>query len=282
MKVYISVDVEGIAGIAHSFQLARGNQEFAIARRLMTAEANAAVTGAFEGGATAVLVNDAHGDMCNLLAEELDTRAELLVGRPKFPHLMVQGMSAELGVAFFIGYHARAGTEAATLDHTFSSACFYDVRLNGVSVSEAEINSLLLAHYGVPVGLVSGDDKTCAMAEARFPGVRTVAVKQAIGRQVVVTIHPEKAREAIQAAARGAVERADSLRIVALPDAFVLEADFTSTALTDAAAVVPMTLRTAARTLRYEGKDIEETFRYLVTWNQVAAATLLMDMTLSR
>src|SRR6266536_481168 len=177
-KVFISIDMEGIAGIAHRQQVTRGMGDYSIGRELMTGEANAAIDGAFEGGATSVVVNDSHGDMFNLLQERLDPRAELILGSPKVPLSMMQGFGADFDVALFVGYHAAAGTEGAVLDHTYSGRLLYDVRLNERSVTEAELNAAYAGAHGVPVGLVSGDDKICAQAAARLPGLRTVVVKR--------------------------------------------------------------------------------------------------------
>src|SRR5437867_2210490 len=181
--VFISIDMEGIAGIAHLRQVWRGSDDFPAARKLMTEEANAAVAGAFDGGATSVVVNDSHGDMYNLLPETLDPRAELIIGSPKTLSMM-QGFGPDFDVALFIGYHASAGTEAAVLDHTYSGRLLYEVRLNGEAVGEAELNAALAGTYGVPVGLVTGDDKACSQAAKRLPGVRTIMVKEAYGRGV--------------------------------------------------------------------------------------------------
>lgn len=126
MNVYVSIDMEGIAGIAHLQQVMRGSDEFERSRKLMTEEANAAVAGAYDSGASGVVVNDSHGDMYNLLPEDLDARAELVLGSPKVPGSMMQGFGPEFGVALFIGYHAAAGTEAAVLDHTYAGRILYD------------------------------------------------------------------------------------------------------------------------------------------------------------
>jgi D-amino peptidase len=198
-NVFISIDMEGIAGIAHLQQVMRGTDDFAASRELMTDEANAAVAGAFDGGATSVVVNDSHGDMYNLLAERMDPRAELLIGSPKVLSMM-QGFGPEFDVALFIGYHAAVGTQAAVMDHTYSGRLFYEVRVNGEPVTEADLNAAYAGTYGVPVGLVTGDDKICAVAAKRLPGVRTVVVKEAFGRNVARSLHPQAAREAIQKA----------------------------------------------------------------------------------
>jgi len=272
-NVFVSVDMEGIAGIATLQQVWRGSDDFAVSRRLMTLEANAAARGAFEGGATSVVVNDSHGDMYNLLAEEMDPRAELLIGTPK-PWSMMQGFGAEFDVALFIGYHAAAGTEAAVLDHTYSGRLLYDVRVNGESVTEAELNAALAGTYGVPVGLVTGDDKACGQASKRLPEVRTVVVKEAYGRGVAKSMHPSAAREAIQKASEEAVKAAagKELKPYRIDPPFVLEADLANTSATDLCPMAPGTTRAGARTVRFQSDDFREIFRCLLTWTYLGAS----------
>jgi D-amino peptidase len=156
---FISIDMEGIAGVAHLQQVMRGTDDFAASRELMTREANAAIAGAFDGGASGVVVNDSHGDMYNLLAEQLDPRAELIIGSPKVLSMM-QGFGPEFGVALFIGYHAAAGTQSAVLDHTYSGRLLYEVRLNAEPATEAELNAAFAGTFGVPVGLLTGTTRS--------------------------------------------------------------------------------------------------------------------------
>lgn len=265
-SVFISVDMEGVAGIVHRKQVTRGVGDYEVARELMTAEANAAVAGAFEGGATRVVVNDAHGDMFNLLPEKLDPRAELVLGSPKVPFSMMQGFGPEFDLALFVGYHAAAGTEAAVLDHTYYGRVLYDVRLNGQSWTEAALNAALAGTFGVPVGLVTGDDKACAQAEKQVPGVRTVVVKHSMGRGVARTLHPAAAREAIRAAAAEVVRAAGEFRPFRPDPPFVLEADLLTTGIADLCSLVPGVERVGPRTLRYEGDDFRDVFRCLLCW----------------
>src|SRR5216117_3031603 len=178
MRVYISVDMEGIAGVVHESQTDPTTPAFAAEygrfRRLMTAEANAAVEGALAAGATKVLVNDSHWFMRNLLAEELHPGAELLSGDPK-PSSMVQGIEDGFDAALFIGYHARAGTRNAILDHTYADRVA-EVRLNG---------------RGVAVALVSGDAALAAEAKQLLgDSVTTVVVKQAVSRHAARSVAP--------------------------------------------------------------------------------------------
>lgn len=265
-SVFISVDMEGVAGIAHRKQVTRGVGDYEVGRELMTGEANAAVAGAFEGGATRVVVNDAHGDMFNLLPERIDPRAELVLGSPKVPLSMMQGIGPEFDLALFVGYHAAAGTEAAVLDHTYYGRILYDVRVNGQSWTEAALNAALAGTFGVPVGLVTGDDKVCAQAERQVPGVRTVVVKRSMGRGVARTLHPAAAREAIRAAAAEVARAAGEFRPFRPDPPFVLEADVLTTGIADLCSLVPGVERVGARTLRYESEDFRDVFRCLLCW----------------
>jgi D-amino peptidase len=270
-NVFISIDMEGIAGIAHLQQVIRGTDDFPTSRELMTDEANAAVAGAYEGGATAVVVNDSHGDMYNLLAERMDARAELLIGSPKVLSMM-QGFGPEFDVALFIGYHAAAGTQAAVLDHTYSGRLFYEVRVNGEPVTETELNAAFAGTYGVAVSLVTGDDKTCAVAAKKLSGVRTVVVKEAFGRNVARSLHPQAAREAIRRAAAEAVAARQELTPFTLDPAIALEADIANTSATDVCALAPGVERVGPRTVRFETDDFREAFRCLLAWTYLGAS----------
>ena len=269
--VFVSIDMEGIAGIAHLRQVWRGSDDFPAARRLMTEEANAAVAGAFDGGATSVVVNDSHGDMVNLLPEEMDPRAELILGSPKVLSMM-QGLGPEFDVALFIGYHAAAGTQAAVLDHTYSGRLLYEVRLNGDPATEAELNAALAGTYGVPVGLITGDDKACDQAAKRLAGIRTVVVKEGYGRNVARSIHPSAARQAIRKGAADAVASRSDLTPYRPEPPFVLEADVANTSCADLCALAPGTDRVGPRTVRFEADDFREAFRCLLAWTYLGSS----------
>ncbi|MFD9946880.1 M55 family metallopeptidase [Nonomuraea sp. NPDC059023] len=246
MRVYISIDMEGISGIATMDQIVRGGHGYPRSQRLMTAEANAAIEGAFEAGADSVLINDSHGTMDNLLHEELDPRARLIFGTPKLD-CMAEGISAEHDVAMFLGYHAAAGSPGV-LSHTYSSH-FYEVRLNGSLVSEAEVNALQAAAVGVPIGLLTGDDVICGVAEKAFPGVRTVAVKVAHGHTAADSLSPSEARRQIREAAAATVRGAADLAPLRMPDVLELEIDMPSTPAAELGALIPGIRRIADKTL---------------------------------
>jgi D-amino peptidase len=275
VDVLISVDMEGVAGVATRQQIRPDGRDYPIARALMTAEANAAIAGAFDGGATSVVVNDSHGPMDNLLGEQLDPRAEYVVGDPK-PLDMVQEVTPQTGVVLFVGYHAGAAEPSGVLAHTYNGAMFADVRLNGRSISEAELNALMAAAAGVPVGLVTGDDAICAAAEKAFPGVVTVAVKTALGRTAARSKHPAAARQAITAGAARAVAAAASgaIRPVPVPDELTIEAELRPSGAAELAARVPGTERAGAATVRYRAASPGQAMDVLIIWSALSSRYL--------
>lgn len=262
MRVYISVDMEGIAGVVHEEQTnpvdPRFAEEYGRFRRLMTAEANAAIEGALEGGATAVLVNDSHWNMRNLLAEELHPAAELLSGAPK-SRSMMEGIERGHDLAFFVGYHAKAGTHNAILDHTYTGL-IQDVRLNGRSVGELGLNAALAGSHGVAVALVTGDAALAAEAgELLGDGVTTVVVKDAVGQQAARSLSPSLACQRIREAATRAMKA--SLAPFTLRPPVALEIDFAKTVHADMAAITPGSTRVGGRTVAFTHDDYREVFR---------------------
>jgi D-amino peptidase len=201
----------------------------------------------------------------------MDTRAELLIGSPKVLSMM-QGFGPEFDVALFVGYHAGAGTQSAVMDHTYSGRLFYEVRVNGEPVTETELNAAFAGTYGVPVGLVTGDDKICAVAAKMLSGVRTVAVKEAFGRNVARSLHPQAARDAIRRAAAEAVAARQELIPFTLDPPIALEADIANTSATDVCALAPGVERVGPRTVRFETDDLREAFRCLLAWTYLGAS----------
>jgi D-amino peptidase len=262
MRVYISVDMEGVAGVVHEDQTdpidPRHAGDYNRFRRLMTNEANAAIAGALEAGAKAVLVNDSHWLMRNLLAEELNPVAELLSGGPKRLS-MVEGIDGGFDAAMFIGYHARAGTRNATIDHTYTSRV-YEARLNGKPVGELALNAAMAGVHGVAVALVSGDQALAAEAKALLgAGVETVIVKEAVGRFAARSLGPTIACERIRSGAAAALKRTHVAFTVNAP--IRLEVDFLVSQMADMAELVPGSNRTGGRTVSYAGDDYREVFR---------------------
>ena len=256
MKVYISVDMEGIGGISHSLPTDRGDPGYPAAVALMVGEANAAIDGAFKGGATEVLVNDSHGQMFNLTPEDLDPRAVLLQGQK--PWSMVAGAGPDQGfeVALFVGYHARAGHPTGTIAHTYSGEPTLTT-LQGRPVGEAGINALPLGAWGVPVGLVSGDDQVALETEAWFPWAEQVVVKTAAGRRAAASVHPSVARDRVRAGSERAVRRAAAgeMRRFDVGRPVLLEAEYRHALEADFAAIAPLVERYGDRGVRVTTDD---------------------------
>lgn len=275
MKAYISIDMEGVAGVATIDQVARGGHGYPRAQELMTLEANAAIAGAFDGGATEVVVNDSHGTMDNLIHEMLDPRARVVFGSPK-AQCMAEGLTADCDVALFVGYHAPAGAPGV-LAHTFSSH-FTEVRVNGRAVSEAEVNALYATSLGVPIGLVSGDDVICELAASVFPGAEVVEVKVAHGFSATDSLAPSVAREAIRSAAERAVRRATELAVASLPSEFVVEVDMPTPVAAEMATGIPGCRRTADRTVRLTVRSASEVLGLITVFYELAASAMRAKM----
>ncbi len=262
MRVYISVDMEGVAGVVHEDQTdpieTRHAGEYNRMRRLMTSEANAAIAGAIDAGATRVLVNDSHWQMRNLLAEELHPSAELLAGGPKLRSMM-EGIELGFDAAMFVGYHAMAGTPHATIDHTYAGLV-HEARLNGRPVGELGINAALAGSYGVPVSMVSGDQALAAEAKSLLgESVETVVVKHAVGRFAARSVSPEESCRRIREGAAAALRRTRAPLTLESP--IRLEVEFALTHMADMAELVPGSTRTGGRTLEYLHDDYREVFR---------------------
>ncbi len=241
MKLYISSDIEGVAGVVSPLHGQPGNPEYERARRLMTEEVNAAIQGAFDGGASEVLVNDGHGPMTNLLPELLDPRAELILGKPKLAN-MCAGLDAAHDGMFCLGYHAGAGRRGV-LSHTVNGFAFGAIRLNGQPCSEATLNGAFAGSLSVPVLLLSGDDVTAEECGAYFPGAQFVVTKWALGQRAARSISPAAARDRLREAAGAAVQSAGTVAPFVVPGPYRLEAAFNTPALADLAAIIPVSER---------------------------------------
>jgi D-amino peptidase len=268
VEVYVSVDLEGVAGIVAAEQVVPAQTDaYRQARRLMTEEANAAVRAAVAEGAARIVVNDPPARMLNLDPELLDPRAECSIGFPK-PYYMMAGIDPRFDAAVFIGYHGGAGSAPSILDHTYSSRTFRAVRVNGVRQTETTLNAALAGHHGVPVAMVSGDEATCAEARTALgPDVPTVATKAAFGNQAAFNLHPTVSRERITAAVRDGLQRvaAGHLQPHVVQAPYVLECDIHTTLAADYASTIPGVERPAGRTLRFVHDEYPTMFRALLS-----------------
>jgi D-amino peptidase len=229
-KVFISADMEGISGISGSDQLSATGGEYGRSRKMMADDVNAAIRGARAGGATTIVVNDSHGSMRNLRLEDLEAGVHLISHSFKRSGMM-EGLDDSFDAAIFVGYHAKAGHPAGLFAHT-GSGVVRDVRVNGVSLGEGGLNTMVAAWYGVPVVLVTGDDVAVKQVAETATAAKTVAVKRAINPRAVelrpfVQVHKEieaAAAEGVRAAKTFAPQRTASYKVdvqfedVAIPE----------------------------------------------------------------
>jgi len=204
LKVFISVDMEGIAGVVTSEECSRTGQDYNYFRRIMTLETNAAIEGARAAGATEIWVRDSHGSARNIFPDLLSQYAILIRDWSGGPMGMMEGIDKTFDAVIFIGYHAKAGTPDAIIEHT-SSGIVTDMAINGVSLPETGYNALMAGHYNVPVVFLAGDKAICEQAKKLLGQVETVAVKYAIGA-AVVSLHPKVANEKIRSGVKKALK----------------------------------------------------------------------------
>jgi D-amino peptidase len=258
MKVFLSSDMEGTAGVVDWEQCVGDGPQAAAGRRLLLAEVNAAIEGAIAGGATEVVVNDSHSTMRNLPADEIVGGASYISGSNK-PMYMMQGLDDSFDAVLFVSYHGSVGAPAG-MSHTYNPRAVIEARLDGTVTGEAGINALVAAHYGVPVVLVTGDRVACSETEALMPGVHSAVVKEHVSRLAAHSLHPERARELIRETAQKAVAGASSASAPPL-DPGVLEVFVRTTDIAEAAAMVRGVEQTGPRQLRIQGEDRLGTYR---------------------
>jgi D-amino peptidase len=262
IRVFISVDLEGVAGAVTPEQLGPGGFEYNRFREFMTAETLAAIEGAREAGATHFVVADAHGNGQNLLIERFPDDVEIIRSWPR-PLGMMEGVDETFHAAFFIGYHAAATNPEGVRAHTFSSANYAAVELNGRPVPEGGFNAAIAGHFGVPVALVTGDDATVQEMRDLLGDVEGVVVKAALGFHSARTLTPAAAQARIREGARRAIERLGDFRPHVLDGPPVLELTFKNYRPAEVLAYLPIVERPGSRTIRYRASDMVEMSRFL-------------------
>ncbi|AZI42999.1 peptide ABC transporter [Deinococcus psychrotolerans] len=281
MNVVISVDMEGVCGVSSWVQVSPpefgglvSGSEYERARIQMSREANAAALGAFEGGASGVLIADSHDTMRNLLPEYLDERVRYVSGNDRALS-MVQGVQEKgVGALMMVGYHARAGTQGAPLAHTWNGSV-RDVRINGVQAGEPYLNALLAGHYGVPTVFISGDDVAVKQVqESVGTEVVGVAVKEGLSMFSAVHLHPAEACRQIRAGAKKAAEGMHSAQPFTVLFPASVQLSFDHQARADQAGRVPGVTRIDAVTVGYSSPDAFHLFQMFRMLCKVAEVQL--------
>lgn len=252
MKIYMSVDLEGITGVVASYQVLPTGALPEV-RKLVTGDVNAAIAGAKEAGATEIWVNENHSGR-ELLIEEVDPMAEVLIGKPK-PLQTLAGINSSFDCVFMIGIHARAGTEAGVLDHTWISKCVQGLRVNGVTIGELGLNALLAGHFDVPIALVTGDQAVAQEARELLGDVECAVVKVGLDRYSARCPHPSKARQIIREAAERASREIKRFKPLKMAQPMTIEIDYANTAFATRASWVPTAERVSPRTVSFTVPD---------------------------
>lgn len=263
LKIYISADMEGVAGAVTGEQLGPSGFEYERARRWMTDEVNAAIRGARAAGATEILVSDSHGNGQNLLLDELPEDVRVIRSWPR-PLAMMAGIDETFDGAIFIGYHAGTDNPRGVRAHTMSSARLTSVKLNGVPVPEAGLNAAIAGALGVPVIMISGDDAIAAEARALLGDVETAVVKTALGFHAAETMVPAAASRLIAETAERSVLRLEEFEPWDLGGPVELEVRFKHYRPVEMLEYLDGVERIDSHTIQYRGRDMLAVSRFLV------------------
>ena len=262
MNILIAADMEGITGVINWDQVDSTHAEYIRFRKIMTSEVNAAIRGVYDAGVDKVIVADGHASGSNILIEDLDDRAHLNSGNDA-PFSMVQGIGADINGVIFIGYHARAGTQNAILDHTWSSRRVHNLWLNDILVGETGMNAALCGHFGAPVIMLSGDQSVCAQAVELLGPIETVVVKQATSRFSAESQSTERSQEMIHAAANRAVKRlrAGEIQAFRVGEPIQVTIEFAHSEMADKAMDMPGAKRLDGRRITFTASDMPIAYR---------------------
>ena len=262
LKIYISADMEGVVGVVSNEQLGPTGFEYARFREFMTQEVNAAIQGALAAGATQIVISDSHGNGQNLLIEKLPRDVLLVRSWPR-PLGMMQGIDETFAGAIFIGYHTATTNLEGVRAHTLSSARLADVRLKGVSVSEAGLNAAIAGHFNVPVIMVSGDDAVVKETTALLGNIEGAIVKWSSGFHSAKTLMPEASYQLIREKAERAVRRIREFKPYKLNGPIELDVRFKNYRPAEVLSYLSIVQRPDSHSIRFVGKDIIEVSKFL-------------------
>ncbi|RSD24422.1 M55 family metallopeptidase [Mesobacillus subterraneus] len=271
MKLYLSVDMEGITGLVDHTHVDSGKHNYERSRKIMTQEANYVITKAFETGCNEVIVNDSHSKMNNLLIEDLHPETQLITGDVK-PFSMVQGLDSSFSGAVFVGYHSRA-----SMSGVMSHSMIFGVRhmyINDVQIGELGFNAYVAGYFGVPVIMVAGDDGAAREAEALIPNITTAVVKESISRSAAKSLTPSKAGELLAEKTEYAIKNLEKVKPLTPPDHPVLRIEFANYGQAEWANLMPGTeIEEGTTIVRYQAKDILVAYQAMLVMTELAMRT---------
>lgn len=269
VKIFISADMEGISGVATNVQLKK-ESEYQRFRKLMTLDVNAAIEGAFDGGATEVVVADGHGNMSNIIVEELDERARLVSGNNRVMCQM-QGLDETFDGVMFVGHHGReAGANETVISHTLAGICVGEMKINDKVVGETELSSGVAGAFGVPPIFVSGDDAYVAEVKETFPEIESAIVKTGIDRFAAELIPPVRARRLIREQAEVAVRHAKSRTPYVVDGPITFEIEFKGPQQALMTTTIPTVEKIGPKTIRFTCDDYVTAYKQM--WGLVIIA----------
>lgn len=269
MKIFISADMEGISGVATNMQLSK-DSEYQRFRKLMTADVNAAIAGAFDGGATEVVVADGHGNMSNILIEELDERARLISGNNRVM-CQLEGLDNTFDGMFFVGHHGReGGNERAVINHTLAGVCVTEVRVNGTVVGETQLNARVAGQFGVPALFISGDDAYVEEVREDLPHVEAAVVKRGVDRYSAELLPPKRAQQEIREKAAASMKLIGQVKPVSLQGPVTFEVEFKNTAQAHMTTTIPLIEQIGPKTVRFSAVDAVTAYKLF--WGSVIIA----------
>ena len=264
LKIYISVDMEGIAGVVSGEQLGPTGFEYGRARQWMTDETLAAIQGARDAGATEFVISDSHGNGQNLLIDQLPNDVTIIRSWPR-PLMMMEGIDSTFAAAVFIGYHSSTSNMRGVRAHTMSSATLTGVALNGTQMPEGGVNAAIAGHFGVPVVAISGDDAAVAEVSGIVGGapMEGAVVKRAISFHAAATMTPKAAQELIRAKVKTGVEKRAAIKPFTLRGSVTLDLSFKHYRTAEILAYLSIVTRTDAHSIRFVGRNVLEVSKFL-------------------
>ncbi|WP_251550995.1 M55 family metallopeptidase [Neobacillus muris] len=262
MKIFISADMEGISGVATNQQL-KTNSEYQRFRKLMTADVNAAIEGAFNGGATEVVVADGHGNMSNILIEELDPRARLVSGSNRVM-CQLEGLDDTFDGIMFVGHHGReGGSDVTVISHTLAGICINEMKINGKVVGETEMNTLVAGAFGVPAIFISGDDAYVREVKETLPDVEAAVTKRAVDRFAAELLHPEVARAEIRTKAEAAVKKTGTFKPMTFEGPVTFDIELKGPQQAKMTTTLPTVELTGPKNIRFTCEDIVTAYKHM-------------------
>lgn len=262
MKIYISADMEGVAGVVTDEQLGPSGFEYERFREFMTQEVNAAIDAAFAAGATDILVSDSHGNGQNLLIEKLPDNVQVVRSWPR-PLMMMQGIDETFDGVIFLGYHTSTVNKEGVRAHTMSSSRLTDIRLNGVSMPEAGINAAIAGHFGVPVIMISGDDAIIKEATELLGNIEGAVVKWAYGFHSAKSLTPQAAQKVIRDKVKKAIGRINEFKPYKLNAPVQIDVRFKNYRPAEMLSFLPIIERPDSHTVKFTGRNMIEVSKFL-------------------